>query len=399
MNIRLNDKDLTRRQSLIMKMIRDAKINGSIRSTRWLHKLASKGRFIKISSSDADNFANQIDQMITVLNRVHENRWDFHLHPIYDEMENDDEDYYFIGFELYVIIHYPYIMITNSEGAEHEIQDLIVSFELMNNNRQYVPSNFSGGRITYSYDEWFVGYRHSHLTANKPLSFYDTLGIKDFCIGSGEINETMTNMWESDYIFNDAIFESFLYAIDSVVEWESIEGGPHIRMNKVLIGGNETNANTISDANLKSYYNKFYNSISELDVDFVFSENRYKIKQNNKFEDKVKQGIISYLQDYAKYLIVTKVGDNYFGYSEPIVETEEQLIERFSSYGELPYTYIQGNKLEFKVLPFNGELKDISTYNVHPKFLDYVAKQLEQQLFYKSVRKSGIERYHQSINA
>lgn len=398
MNIRLNNIDLTRRQSLIMKIIRDAKINGSIRSTRWLHKLATKGRFCNFSSSDADNFANQIDQMITVLNRVHENRWDFHLHPIYDEFTSDD-DYYFIGFKLYVIIHYPHVMITNSEGAEHEIQDLFVTFKIKNNNRQYVPCDFSGGRITYSYDEWFVGYRHSHLTSNKPLSFFDTLGTKDFCTGSGEINETLTNMWESDYIFDDAIFESFLYAIDSVVEWESIEGGPHIRMNKILIGGNETNATNISDANMKDWYRKLYNSISELDLDFVFSENRYKIKQNSKFEDKIKQGIIHHLQDYAKYLIVTKIGDNLYGYSEPIVETEEELIERFSFKNELPYTYIQGNKLEFKVLPFNGELKDISSYNVHPKFLDYAAKQLEQQLFYKSVRKSGIERYYQSINA
>ncbi len=384
-----------RRKYLIDRVIENAKRNGAIRRTSWLFTLAKKGRFIHVSPDDAEAFATQIDSMITVLNRVHGNKWDFH----FDQVHVDNV---FRGFYIHIVIHYPGITILNSEDREHFIKDLLVTFLIKNNDYDsYVPYQLSGTRATMSYEEWFNGYRHSHLISNKPSSFNDVYNVGPFCLGEGDLNETLTTMWDSEYEYQDEIFEAFLYAIDSVVEWESLEGTPHIKMETVRIGEASNYIDNLSDKNLKDFHDRFILSLyPPINFDFVFSEDRYEIKQNKKFEDILRELIIIHLPDNVKYLLVTKTDGRLYGYASPIIETQNQLINRFcNNNGELPYTYVQDNKLEFKVEEFSGELPDINNYNVHPKFLNYVSRELEKQLYYKSVRKSAIERHYQTNNA
>lgn len=389
MKLTLNSyNNRSRRKHLIYLIIEKLKTTGVIRTTNWFYKSALKDRFCAVDSSQAREFATQMDSIITVMNRVHEDKWDFHLEPVFDGSR-------FAYYEIYVQIHYPEITISNSERREHNIKDLIVTFHLRNNGAgQIVPYELCGTRATLSYEEWFVGYNHSHLQANKPNNFEDVFFTGSFCTGSGEINDVMATMWDAGY--SEEHFEMFLFTLNTVAEWESLEGTPHIRMERVVIGS-ESKISDVSDSNVISYYQIINDNIENFDVDFVFSENRYKIKQNEKFENIIKNIIINKMSSYWSKLLVTKVNEKYYGYSHPeIVDVTNRFL---NTEEQKPYTIIQNLVLEFDVEEYSGELPEINNYEVHPKILKYAARELEKQLYYKSVRKSTIEKYYQSSNA
>jgi len=139
--------------------------------------------------------------------------------------------------------------------------------------------------------------------------------------------------------------------------------------------------------------------MTDLDLDFVFSENRYKIKQNEKFERFLHSIVLKDLSNYWKYLLTIKVGDKLYGYDHPKIHTADELKSKFTEYRETPHFYLRDNKIEFKIEEYSGELPDVNKYKIHPKFLQYVATKLEQELYYNSVRKSTFERYNQLANA
>ena len=410
MNLRLNypEEDISYKRA-VYKLIEKLKVSGRIRTTNFFYKFAKRGRFNSILSDYTNehevlNFCNQIDSMITILNSVHNNNWDFHLEPIFNSNEDGVR-----RFNIYVVIHYPQFVIANSRQLTHTIQDLLVTFKITrwngedsegNFQNQFLPQFLQGTRATMTYEEWFVGYRHSHLTANKPTSFFDVFRADDFCTGSGEINEVLATLWEEGY--SEEHFEMFLHTLNTVAEWESLEGTPYIKMERIGIG-KTTNISDMSGSRLKSFYETLYDTLKtykpSLDANFVFSDNRYRIKLDSRFENFLKQFIIETMPGYWSNLLVMKVNDKYVGYSHPDITSQSYLEYMFQYGGEKPYTVIQDRVLEFSVIPYSGELPDINLYNVHPKLIEYASREFEKQLYTKSVRKSTIEKYYQNNNA
>ena len=83
---------------------------GRLRKTSFLYYLINKGRIYY--EGDKINLCNQLDSMITVLNEVYKDNWDFYL---YDG-------------KLQLIIHFPKIEISNTKGTKHTIKNLLVRF-------------------------------------------------------------------------------------------------------------------------------------------------------------------------------------------------------------------------------------------------------------------------------
>lgn len=375
-------------------LVESMRSTGNIRSTEWLFKRARRGFIRGVSQEDAVNFADTIDSMISVLNKVHEDRWDFHLKP-----ERVGSRW---KFELWVLIHYPVVEITNAEGLSHTMKDLILTFRINEQGIEddriiYGPEELGGTRGTLSYEEWFSHYIHSHLDTWRTTRFSDCLEATTFCTGGGEINDLMATLRGG---YSEGIFELFILTLDVVANWESLEGGPHILMKNITLGTYDNYAELLDEGTLRRAYRYFSDSLSELNVNFVIADNRYKIKHDDTYEQYVKEKVIANTGEYVKYLLVNKVGTEYVGYNFPDIKTPEELKEKFlNDRGELPYTLIQGKKIEFKVEKFTGEMPDINQYGVHPKFLNYVSKKLEHKLYKKTIRRSSIERYNQSINA
>ena len=397
MNLALNQSTSDNSFS-IYNIIESIRSTGNIRNTSWLFTRASKGYFNGISAEDAVNFADTMDSIISVLNRVYGENWDFNLRPV-----TDGSRYL---FDLWVIIHYPKVTISNEEEQTHEIKDLLLSFRIKERGTDdtgrvvYAPGELYGTKATFSYEEWFSSYVHSHLGTRKPDRFNRCFALGEFCIGTGELYDLQATL-RSEY--SEGIFELYLITLQSLVNWESREGGPYIYMKDINIGDKSRIADNLNnESNLRSFYNSVRRKLKNLNVDFILSEGRYKIVHNFKFVNLIKDIIVEELQDetITKNTIVTRKGENFYGYSFPRIWNKEELKEKFQhSTKGLPYTLIQGKKIEFKVEEFTGEMPDISNYGVHPKFLNYVSTKLEQELYKKTIRRGVIERHNQSINA
>ena len=400
-NIRQNITTTIVSEKLAYKLIESWSLSGKIRSTSFLQKLANKGLLqLGISSStvispeNVINFCTVIDSIITVMNRMYDKNWDFHIEPIFENIKLKH-------FKLGIKILFPEIQITNSNNESHTIKNLIVYFNLKKSdygNGSYCPGSIKGTRGKSSFEEWFIGYNHSHLYAHQPQSFVNVYYLQDFCTGDNtEINNVALGINEQGY--SEELFELYLYTINTLVTWESIEGVPFVRMNKITPINNKTYKPVTNpiETSLKNAYDKLNFNFSGLIFNYHYNNNRYKIKQDSLFSDYVKDNILRNNDiNLIKNYIVKKVNTTMYGYS-----VSEQVINpdfKHCRTGEEPYTVFQGKRIYFHLEQFSGEIPDINEYKTHPKFLDYVASKLEEQLFYNAVRKSTIERQHQSSN-
>lgn len=160
--------------------------------------------------------------------------------------------------DIYVEIFYDKIVIKNSEDINHTIKELIVRIPLIPNpniENDLIPSEIKGYRTFISHIEKVVGYKHSHLNPfyNAPVENASFPSV--FCLGAETpLAANISNFHlSSEKITEDDIL-CFLYNIDSLVEWESIEGVPYIHIRKLVNSNTMTPAT--SDTNvLESAYN------------------------------------------------------------------------------------------------------------------------------------------------
>lgn len=165
--------------------------------------------------------------------------WDAYLAYIKYEMpftkiENNLIDKIFFN----VTIHFPEIKIKNRNNLEHTIKDLYVKvcFPLGNKNALV---KLEGLRTTFSRIEVDKGYIHSHLPGGVSNEF------KTFCLGSSE----MSGCFQKEFISkNKTDIYQFLFTLQNYLEYESIEGVPHIRMENCQ---NLSGLNTISNNDLR----------------------------------------------------------------------------------------------------------------------------------------------------
>lgn len=391
------------RQKELRTVLAEKQKNGDFRSTEFFYKAFKKKKFHKIDyeSTTPESFASQIDSMITVLNEKYDDKWDFTLIPHIREYRDEEDEYCYEykGLEIWVFLHYPEFTIQNSREESAVIKDLIVAFQIKsneNNPSQLTVSKIWGTRASVDYVEWYSKYTHSHLPSQKPTCYSDCFKLKDFCLGAGtEIMELLTDMWVDDYTYDPITFEAFLYAIDSVVEWESLEGTPYNRFRDNV--GSTRSASTLSKQLSEEWQQNYYSNLDleSLDVDFILSENRYKIKNNARFENFLKENILKsdFLAQKVLYIESPDNGD-YIAYRQTQYKSEEDLISMFkNSRNQSPSIFIQGNELIYHVRPMEQEETiNVQAYKVHPNLKDYAKQQLEQELFIKCIRKSTIDK-------
>ena len=136
---------------------------------------------------------------------------------------------YLTGKEI--TVKYPEITITNSYGKTHTITDLFIKTEF--NHLGQLREGFTMNRSTYTYTELLVGYRHSHhrtISVNESsLKYWNTT-----CLGQGVLSQS-TNLLRGLTLeeFDEINIMSLYADIDAYVAWESIEGVPYIKIEKI----------------------------------------------------------------------------------------------------------------------------------------------------------------------
>ncbi len=127
-----------------------------------------------------------------------------------------------------IIIKYDEINIINSKSQTATLKDIFVRFTMCINksNEIWIKEAYMHGVRSTMYDyEIYSGYIHSHLPSRQKR----VPEFNNFCLGDGPIKLVLIEMSHPKR-FNFIKFEGFLYQIKSYLSWESIEGGPHIRL-------------------------------------------------------------------------------------------------------------------------------------------------------------------------
>lgn len=169
------------------------------------------------------------EQLKNSLNLFYPNKWWF--------QKNSDTKFLSIPsnvstiYRYCLIIKFPEVTISNSYNKSHLIRDLYVVL-FFNEKSSY--TGLYGFRETFTNIERGKNYSHSHL----PGALFNQL-LK-FCTGRDTIVQILIRLNEN---FTKNNFESLLAILNIYVAWESLEGGPH---------------NKIQYLNLRNEINKDY---------------------------------------------------------------------------------------------------------------------------------------------
>lgn len=384
-------------------------INGRLRKTKFIYDLATTGKikfeeeekfdedgrvvFKTLLPEHFEKFGQQIDSMISMLNNVYGENWDFHLTPTYSGSR-------FHYYTLSVKILFPEFTIKNQEDKTHQIRDLIVAFELGINTDTVDFTIYAkwlhGTRATINYAEAFCGYMHSHLRTRRGISYNLCLHASSFCTGdsSTEVNIIREDLFMEGYV--EEKFEMYLYMLQTFVEYESIEGAPYIKMSRITNTGEESLTNSeYVESTIIERYSEFKSLLKFEDINYTYVDGKYKILNNSKLQDMYREAIlISVSPSEHKYYLVKKRADGRLvGLSE---SSNREIGTNLKDDNGVPaYTMIQGRKIEFKI---DGEpVKiDVGSYILHPNLDDYARKQMEQQLYEKGVKRNVFKRQYQS---
>lgn len=219
----------------------------------WLAEQVTKGNINQGSLSI-------IADMVEVLNSICPNLWDLQVHKIKYTARLTHENISSYGLKNFtvtkvfhrlafkLIIKFPEIIIKNSRDQKHIIKDLYVRIkfheprliervnEQANNESGYhiefsnlICSTYLYGlRGTLSSQEYRHGYLHSHLYSRHNYN----LEWGKFCLGSGEINQTLLLLSHIDS-YTTELFTLLLLQLEAYVVWESLSGVPYIFMSSI----------------------------------------------------------------------------------------------------------------------------------------------------------------------
>jgi len=278
---------------------------------------------------------NWISDVKRITEECYEGNWDFH--------ESADEYSY---HHLYIL--FPEFTISNSTGQEHLIRELYLRLSFNNNG---ILSDISATRGTVTQAEIQSNYPHSHIGSNAVRG-----GWGGFCWGSGPIRRQIESLQRR---FDPLMFEAFILAMDTYLQWESLEGGPYQYMADVKKRMNIRNVDT---SVLEDTFKRFINVCT--DVNFTVVEGR-KIEIDPTDED----FMASILPLVKEEHLVMRTNDGQF-----FTEGENQEYDNKDLHFEF-----KGEKVYLKVIDDDPPEENSAKYP-HPQITEYIAQKLSRKL-------------------
>lgn len=301
-------------------------------------------------------------------------------------------------FMPYFKVLYPKFIITNSQGRTHEIRDLFVFHSFKWTNGSVHPYKLEGGRFSKTDLEVSSSYQQSHLGSHsswKNNPFY----CSNFCIGSDTDVSLMMAEFEVQMDYDR--YELFLFCVDSMITWESLEGVPYIRM-EVVKNANSNRVTSVSERYEDAVIKHILDDKTPLDVDFYVADGLYRIHPNLRASDFIKKIVLKYMTfDIAKGILVSKVPNTFDHYLQMKAEgAAARAMNKITATEE--YTIFRGRKIYPKIIKEDRRNEvpiSIEDYIVYPKFLENVIRKLESRIYEKAVVKSATEILHSRNNA
>lgn len=300
------------------------------------------------------------------------------MRAILDGMYGENWQFFFVNRASLplIIIRYPKLEMTNSLGHQHTIRDLIVSLEMVKrDNKIHISSNIKGLRLTVSREEFISEYVHSHLYSRTyEESSINLTSASYFCLGNNEVPELLS-------VFNDnqetGTFELFLMTLNTMMEWESLEGTPYIKIDNI---SNKRHNRSRSYYPTQDDVNTVFDILKDNSIlqqaDFDMDLDNIKIIENDFLMDEIKRKVTL----FHPTLLCKREGDFYLS-----VNSVDE-VDTFS----IPQKFIfKGEEIPFKI--YNNRVTPIqeessgNSYQIHPTVLMGAIEQLNNYLYEKSV--------------
>lgn len=354
-----------------------------------------KAQIIKGRVRNGDYWTN-FDSIVSVLNDVYPDTWDIftevQLNQKYDD--SDNISYSFV-ININIVILFKKFNITNGRGSGHTIHDMYIKLthypRSINSEYHMTFSGFNGMRMGHTMPEIISHYTHSHMSGGVGGA---NITFHGFCLGSGEINNTITMLGSK---YTDNIFKLFLYQLQTYLEWESLAGRPYKKYRDI---STKDKLGEISYNIKKTFYVKMiehYKNIASTygihvvpNLDYVIINGVTRIKDNERFETYLRfKGVTEnkYSDSYSNpekiWLAVKDTEGNYFSLERSNYNSQiniDAMKNRvFSFRGEpVKYTVISDETAEVS--------KEIY---IHPQIKNYVRARIEQKINKKRFQASG----------
>ena len=291
--------------------------------------------------------------------------------------------YYGIYVNLRITIKFDEVEMTNRNEISYFINNLFVRFNISSIG---VISKLQGTRSSISYEEYKTNYIHSHL----PRGITNLGRFTGFCIGENS-ELTIAQAYFNESVINKSnIYESFLFflnQIEAFVKYESLEGGPYVKIEEVYkqikINNKPTridfsNLNSIAVDYLETFKYLTKKDLSEIIDETCAVENKVHIMNEHKFKSIL-------FSNNTVQLIYNNISNHYFKEllvltynGKDVTTANKDLILNLSS--------ISNNKFEFngeKIIPIVKSNSDFDTskikYDLHHSFKNYIVQHVKRK--------------------
>lgn len=367
---------------LLKKLSKELTLQEKWKDGEWLQEQVVNGTLHSL-------FLDYLSRIIKILDEVYIGKWSMDI-----DVKRFDNLYNLRNcrskIELYIspVILYENITIKNSQKKSLNIKNIFVKIPLNLNIGKLHFNGIQGRRGSLSYNEYSQTYFHSHLPKFKKE---EPLMYQSFCTGSGEIN-FMTSKLNNEY--TDSMFKTLLFHLQGYLEWESLEGRPHISLNDLFLKSKSNDLAYYSNQHCEQFVQNIIQDkkivkkkfdINEIDLDWYFIDGLYRIKDNNKLEEFCKWKT-SYInneliklekKDYTSGLICYKDETGNYYPSNATIDTIT-----------IPDDYIPFKGKKYK-LEVTGVLDDSNRpFFIHPKIKKYVREYLEYIVNKNKIRES-----------
>jgi len=332
-----------------------------------------------------------------------------HVGEIYNE-ENYEIIYYHnmssgspVG-KFYIYLQFPELVVTNSIEMTRVADNLITRMEgkhslLTDNNLMHINAGLYGLRTKFTPEDAFYGWNHSHLPSSAD-------GWEGFCMGDNHFMSTLSsNTTELE-------FEMLLFGVLDHISWESLEGGPYIKMESIGDGSNDVvtpNNTRILDSYGKSAMTAITNYLKRENLDSLKDAFVLKTQKNKEvtyelnkrvFFDKITKLFdkdfiynVNSEYEYSGYAYIPSDGE--FRLNDAIQESASswnQLVkDGRQNVLSLPITYMNGGYVRPQLIKTEnpGKIVKKSTPSFNPTILLQFAKIIHYHLLneLKNVKK------------
>lgn len=162
----------------------------------------------------------------------------------------------------YLVIHIPEVWIEEKHGLKVKLKDFYLSIPFFVGGE--LVSTVSGMRSSYEYNQFRIGYNHSHLSSFESL--FST--HHDFCQGDGILPLAFNTLRNE---FNDENIHNLFYTLKIYLEWEDHEGGPFSRIKDKFLNPTSGSRN-MTDSELLSHIR-----LGEIPIRYNIEENNVKL--------------------------------------------------------------------------------------------------------------------------